>query len=93
VDKDSAWNQWLRHEVARLFVQAFDDFKVRVTVLLFTNVCFNPTNRCRSYWRNVRNFHIRNFELYNFNTCIVESRLFPWCVIDCSAAAVYTFGR
>ncbi|XP_028393815.1 uncharacterized protein LOC114518092 [Dendronephthya gigantea] len=27
VDKDSAWNQWLRQEIAGLFVQAFDDFK------------------------------------------------------------------
>lgn len=29
VDKDSAWNQWLRQEIGSLFVQAFDDFKVK----------------------------------------------------------------
>ena len=35
VDKDSAWNQWLRQEIANLFVQAFDEFKVTKRYLNF----------------------------------------------------------
>jgi len=29
VDRDSMWNQWLRSEIAMVFVSALDSFKVR----------------------------------------------------------------
>lgn len=29
VDRDSSWNQWLRSEIAQLFLQAMDVFTVR----------------------------------------------------------------
>jgi hypothetical protein len=28
VDRDSLWNQWLRSEIAAVFVSAFDNFRV-----------------------------------------------------------------
>lgn len=28
VDKDSAWNQWLRNEIPTLFIEAYEAFKV-----------------------------------------------------------------
>ena len=28
VDRDSSWNQWLRNEIPKLFVEALDNFKV-----------------------------------------------------------------